>query len=280
DSVYLSPAPLYHAAPLRFNMMTMFQGGTAIIMEKFDAETALQLIDKYRVTHSQWVPIMFSRLLALPPATRQRYRSDSLRVVIHAAAPCPVEIKRAMIEWWGPIIHEYYGSTEAIGVTAIDSHEWLAHPGSVGRAIVGKARIVDEDSGAELPASNIGTVYFSDGPGVRYHNDPEKSAAAKNTRGWFTCGDIGYLDADGYLYLTDRKAFMIISGGVNIYPKETENTLALHPAVADVAVIGVPNAEFGEEVKAVVQLHDHRQAGAALAAELIAFCRARISHIK
>jgi acyl-CoA synthetase (AMP-forming)/AMP-acid ligase II len=280
DTVYLSTAPLYHAAPLRFVMMTMFLGGTAVIMERFDAQLSLQLLQRYNVTHSQWVPIMFTRLLALPEQIRAGFSSDSHRLAIHAAAPCPVPVKRAMIDWWGPIIHEYYGSTEAIGVTAIDSEQWIAHPGSVGRALVGRPRIIDEATGEELPPGQTGTLYFSDGPAVHYHNDPEKSAAARNDRGWYTCGDIGYLDDEGYLYLTDRKAFTIISGGVNVYPQETENTLALHPAVADVAVIGVPDAEFGEAVLAVVQLHPDHHRSPQLAAELIEFCRARISHIK
>jgi acyl-CoA synthetase (AMP-forming)/AMP-acid ligase II len=280
ETVYLSPAPLYHGAPLRFNMMTMFVGGTSIIMEKFDPEQALALIERYRVSHSQWVPIMFSRMLALPKATRERHRLDSLRYAIHAAAPCPVPVKRAMLEWWGPVVHEYYASTEAIGVCAITPREWLEHPGSVGRAIVGKAHAVDEESGEELPCGIAGTLYFSDGPAVRYHKDPAKSDSIRNDRGWYSVGDVGCIDVDGYVYLTDRKAFMIISGGVNIYPQEAENTLMEHPLVADAAVFGVPNAEYGEEVKAVIQLRQHNLASPALAQVLIDFCRERISHIK
>jgi acyl-CoA synthetase (AMP-forming)/AMP-acid ligase II len=280
DTVYLSPAPLYHAAPLRFNMLTHFQGGTSIIMEKFDAALALQLISRYRVTHSQWVPIMFSRLLALPAETRARADVSSMQFAIHAAAPCPVHVKQDMISWWGQILHEYYGSTEAIGITVIDTPQWLAHRGSVGRAIVGKPRIVDEDSGRELASGEIGVLYFSDGPGFEYHKDPEKTAAARNPAGWYTCGDIGYVDRDGYVYLTDRKAFTIISGGVNIYPKEAEDVLSQHPAVADVAVIGVPDEEFGEAVKAVVELRAPQMATPAMAEELLRFCRDRLSHIK
>lgn len=280
DTVYLSPAPLYHAAPLRFNMMTMFMGGTAIIMERFDAARSLELIARYRVTHSQWVPIMFSRLLALPVDTHVAADVSSMRYAIHAAAPCPVTVKEAMIDWWGPVIYEYYGSTEAIGICVIGPEEWLAHKGSVGKAIVGKPRIVDDETGEELPIGETGTLYFSDGPSVSYHKDPEKTASVRNAKGWYTAGDIGHLDADGYIYLTDRKAFMIISGGVNIYPQEAENVLMGHPKIADVAVFGIPNSEFGEEVKAVVQLRNHAQASNALAAELIDYCRERISHIK
>jgi fatty-acyl-CoA synthase len=280
DTVYLSTAPLYHGAPLRFNMMTMFLGGTSIIMEKFDAKQALDLIGKYRVTHSQWVPIMFSRMLALPEEIRRNADVSSMRHAIHAAAPCPVPVKEAMINWWGPIIDEYYSSTEAVGVTAITSEEWLSHKGSVGKAIVGVAHIVDEESGKELPDGQIGVLYFSDSPGVKYHKSREKTASARNEKGWYTVGDIGYKDSEGYVYLTDRKAFMIISGGVNIYPQETENVLIEHPLVADVAVFGIPNPEYGEEVKAVVQLRDHSLASAALEAEMIDYCRQRISHIK
>jgi len=280
ETVYLSPAPLYHAAPLRYNMMTMFVGGTAIIMEKFDAQRALELITQYRVTHSQWVPIMFSRMLALPETVRKSADVSSMQHAIHAAAPCPISVKEAMIAWWGPVIDEYYSSTETVGVTAITSAEWLTHKGSVGKTIVGVAHIVDEETGAELPAGETGTLYFSDGPAVSYHKAPQKNAEARNDKGWYTVGDIGYQDDEGYIYLTDRKAFMIISGGVNIYPQEAENILMSHPQVADVAVFGVPNPEFGEEVKAVVQLRDHRDASESLAQTLIEFCREHISHIK
>jgi long-chain acyl-CoA synthetase len=261
-------------------MMPMFQGGTAIIMERFDAAKALELIRGYRITHSQWVPIMFSRMLALPESIRRLADVSSMRFAIHAAAPCPVAVKQAMIEWWGPVVYEYYGSTEAIGISVISSLEWMAHKGSVGRAIVGRARIVDEQTGEELPIGQTGTLYFSDGPGATYHKDPEKTAGMRNAKGWNSVGDIGHIDHEGYIYLTDRKAFMIISGGVNIYPQETEQVLMGHPKVADVAVIGAPNREFGEEVKAVVQLREHRDACESLAVELIQFCRERISHIK
>jgi len=280
NSVYLSPAPLYHAAPLRFNMTVMRFGGTAVIMEHFDAEEALALIERHRVTHSQWVPTMFVRMLKLPRAARQRYDLSSLRVAIHAAAPCPMQVKEEMIGWWGPVLYEYYAGTEGNGFVACNSSEWLAHKGTVGRALLGEIRILDDESGALLPVGETGTIYFANAPAFEYHNDPEKTAAAKSLQGWTTLGDVGHVDGEGYLYLTDRKHFMIISGGVNIYPQEIENLLVTHPKVTDVAVIGVPNAEFGEEVKAVVQPADPRAAGPALAEELIAWCRARLSHVK
>jgi len=278
-SIYLSPAPLYHAAPLRYNMMVASLGGTSVIMEKFDAEEFLRLVERHRVTHSQLVPTMFVRMLKLPDAVRHAYDLSSLKAAVHAAAPCPVDVKAAMIDWWGPILVEYYAGTEANGVTVVNSTDWLTHRGTVGRPLVGKIKILADD-GEELPAGEIGAVYFADGPVFTYHNDPAKTASAYNDRGWSTLGDIGYLDAEGYLYLTDRKAYMIISGGVNIYPQETEDALILHPAVADVAVFGIPNAEMGEEVKAVVQPRDMALAGPDLEAELIAFCRGRLSVLK
>jgi long-chain acyl-CoA synthetase len=279
DTVYLSPAPLYHAAPLAFNIRTLRAGGTTVVLPRFDAELALAAIEHYRVTHSQWVPTHFIRLLRLPEEVRNRHDLSSHHCAIHAAAPCPVEIKRQMIDWWGPIIREYYGGSEGNGITVIDSNEWLAHPGSVGRPLAGSIHVCGED-GEPLLAGEEGTVFFAGGAAFEYHNDPAKTAASRNRHGWSTIGDVGYLDPDGYLYLTDRKAHMIISGGVNIYPQETENALLLHPKVHDAAVIGVPNAEFGEEVKAVVQPWDMADAGAALEAELIAHCRARLSAVK
>jgi len=279
DAVYLSPAPLYHAAPLRFNMTMQRFGATSIVMEHFDPAGALALIEKYRVTHSQWVPTMFVRMLKLDEAERTRFDLSSQRVAIHAAAPCPVQVKEQMIQWWGPILHEYYGGTEGNGLCAINSVEWLAHRGSVGRPVLGVAHILD-DEGVELAAGQTGNVYFSDGPHFEYHKDPDKTRKAYNERGWSTLGDIGFLDADGFLHLTDRKAYMIISGGVNIYPQEAENVLVTHPKVADVAVFGVPSEEFGEEVKAVVQPLRMEDAGPALEQELLEYCRARISKIK
>ncbi len=279
DTTYLSPAPLYHAAPLRFNMMVGVLGGTSIIMEQFDAEQFLRLVEKHRITQSQLVPTMFVRMLKLPDDVRARYDVSSLKGAIHAAAPCPVDVKARMIDWWGPILIEYYAGSEGNGVTVSTSPEWLAHRGSVGRAVVGKIKILDVND-EELPAGEIGGVYFADAPQFAYHNDPEKTKRAYNAKGWSTLGDVGYLDADGYLYLTDRKAYMIISGGVNIYPQEAEDVLITHPAVADVAVFGIPNEEMGEEVKAVVQPHDMTRMGKELEAELIAFCRQQLSPIK
>ena len=280
ETVYLSPAPLYHSAPIGFTMTVTRFGGTVIVMERFDAEQALAFIERYRVTHAQWVPTMFVRMLKLPDATRLQYDLSSMKTAVHAAAPCPIDVKEKMIEWWGPIIHEYYSGTEANGRTALDSEEWLSHKGSVGRAVVGKLRILDEETQEELPAGEIGGVYFESDRKFEYYNAPDKTKGATSKQGYTTLGDVGYVDEEGYLYLTDRKSFMIISGGVNIYPQETENALIGHPAVADVAVFGVPNEEFGEEVKAVVQPADMSDAGPALEAELIAFCRDKISHIK
>ena len=279
DSVYLSPAPLYHAAPLRFTISWMRAGATVVVMEHFDPVELLRLIETYKITHMQMVPTMFVRLLKLPEEERRRYDTSSLQVVIHAAAPCPIPVKREMIEWWGPVIHEYYAGTEGNGFTAIDSKDWLEHQGSVGKAILGTIHIVDED-GTELPPGEAGTVYFEGGATFEYHNDPEKTASSRNDRGWSTLGDVGYLDEDGYLYLTDRKAYMIISGGVNIYPQEAENVLVTHPQVMDVAVFGVPNDEMGEEVKAVVQLIDPAEAGPDMEKELISYCRRQLAHYK
>lgn len=279
DTRYLSPAPLYHAAPLRHSMVTIRMGGTAYVMQRFDAACALDLIEHYRITHSQWVPTMFIRLLKLPEAERQRHDLSSMKMAVHAAAPCPVDVKLRMLDWWGEIIHEYYAGTENNGFTAITPGEWRAHPGSVGRARLGALHICDE-TGAELPVGAEGEVYFENGPQFAYHNDPAKTAASTNARGWTTLGDIGRLDEGGYLYLTDRKSFVIISGGVNIYPQETEDVLLGHPLVLDAAVLGVPHEEFGEEVKAVVQLIPGQVGSELLAQELIAHCRARLSPIK
>ena len=279
DMVYLSPAPLYHAAPLRFSMSVQRMGGTVVVMEHFDPAEFLRLVDQYKVTHTQVVPTMFVRMLKLDPSERTADVS-SLRTVIHAAAPCPVEVKRQMIEWWGPIIFEYYAGTEGNGFVACNSEEWLAHPGTVGRSLTGVVHIVDEESGEEVPVGETGTVYFEGGSTFEYHNDPEKTKGSRLANGWSTLGDIGRLDEDGFLYLTDRKAYMIISGGVNIYPQEAENLLVTHQKVMDVAVFGVPNPDFGEEVKAVVQPMNWDDAGPDLERELIAFCKEHLSGIK
>jgi fatty-acyl-CoA synthase len=280
--VYLSPAPLYHAAPLRWCGTIQALGGTVVLMGRFDAEAALRAIERHRVTHSQWVPTMFVRMLRLPEEVRSRYDLSSHRVAVHAAAPCPVEVKQAMIDWWGPILREYYAATEGIGMTCIDSADWAAHPGSVGRAVYGVLRVCD-DEGKELAPGEVGTVYFErDEPAFEYLHDPGKTKAAYHPRheAWATTGDMGYVDGDGYLYLTDRKAFMIISGGVNIYPQEIEDALALHPAVTDVAVIGIPHPEMGEEVKAVVQPAPGMSPGPELEAELTAYLRGRLAGFK
>ena len=280
QTVYLSPAPLYHAAPLRYTLGVQRLGGTVVVMAHFDPERYLQLVQQHRITHTQVVPTMFVRMLKLPEATRRQYDVSSLRVAIHAAAPCPVEVKKQMIDWWGPVLWEYYAGTEGNGVTMINSPQWVTHPGSVGNAVVGELKICDDETGDELPVGQSGTIYFANGRAFKYHNDAAKTASSTHPKGWTTLGDVGYVDAEGFLYLTDRKAYMIISGGVNIYPQEAENVLINHPQVADVAVLGVPNAEFGEEVKAVVQPRDMREAGPALEAELIAYCRAHLSPIK
>jgi long-chain acyl-CoA synthetase len=277
-SVYLSPAPLYHAAPLVYSMSMHRLGATVVVMERFDPTLCLELIQRHRVTHAQFVPTMFVRMLKLPKEERESYDVSSLVLVMHAAAPCPVPIKHQMLEWWGPIIHEYYAGTEDIGSTYISPAEWLAHPGSVGRPM-SECHIVGADD-EELPPGEPGLVYFAGGQQFEYHNDAEKTRSVANERGWRTLGDIGYLDEDGYLYLTDRRAYMIISGGVNIYPQEAENVLAGHPAVSDVAVIGVPDPEMGEAVLAVVQAADPERAGPELEAELLAFCRAELATYK
>ena len=276
---YLSPAPLYHSAPLRFSMGYQSIGNTVVVMEKYDPEEALSLIERFQVTDSQWVPTMFVRMLKLGDEVRERYEVSSLRAAIHAAAPCPVDVKQKMIDWWGPIIFEYYAGTEGTGLTFVDSNDWLTHPGTVGKAVVGEVVIVGDD-GNELPPGDEGTIYFRSDVTFEYHNDPEKTASARLGQDLSTLGDVGRLDDDGFLYLTDRKSYMIISGGVNIYPQETENLLVMHPAVFDVAVIGVPHDEFGEEVKAVVQLAHGSSPGPDLERELITYCRSRLSDIK
>ena len=280
---YLSPAPLYHAAPLRFCRATHRVGGTVVVMEHFDAEQYLALVEEHRITFSQVVPTMFIRLLKLPEAVRARYDLSSLRVVVHAAAPCPAEVKAQIIDWFGPIIHEYYAGTEGNGFVYCNSQDWLAHRGTVGKAILGVVHIVADD-GDEAPTGESGTVYFEGelASTFEYHNDAEKTASSRDPtgRGWSTLGDVGYLDADGFLYLTDRKAYMIITGGVNVYPQEAENVLALHPKVNDVAVFGVPNEDFGEEVKAVVEPASMDDAGPELAQELIAYCKDHLADVK
>jgi long-chain acyl-CoA synthetase len=278
--VYLSPAPLYHSAPLLWSMTAQRLGGTVVVMDRFDPHACLALIAEHAVTHAQFVPTMFVRLLKLTTTERRAHDLSSLRSVVHAAAPCAPEVKRRMIEWWGPVIHEYYSGTEGGGMTWVNAEQWLAHPGSVGPAIWGTVHICD-DNGNVLGPGEDGVVWFGGrGNTFEYNNDPEKTAQTFNERGWSTLWDVGHLDEDGYLYLTDRKLFMIVSGGVNIYPQEIEDVLVLHPAVADVAVFGVPDDEMGESVKAIVQPAPGLVAGADLAARIMAFCRENLSHYK
>jgi long-chain acyl-CoA synthetase len=277
---YLNPAPLYHSAPQASVSAAIRMGSTVVVMEHFDAEQWLAAVERYRVTHCQMVPTMFHRLLRLPTEVRDRYDLSSLECIVHAAAPCPVPVKQAMIDWLGPIVREYYGATEANGFTFCDSAEWLARPGTVGRAVLGQIVIRDE-AGQECPPGTDGVVWFRGATNFEYFEDADKTAESREEDGNLsTVGDVGHVDADGWLFLTDRKSYMIISGGVNIYPQETENLLSTHPAVADVAVIGVPNEEMGEEVKAVVQPANGQAPGPDLERELIRFCRQHLAHFK
>jgi long-chain acyl-CoA synthetase len=279
DAVYLSPAPLYHTAPSVWSMSVQAGGITTVVLEKFDPEGCLDAIQRHRVTHGQFVPAMFTRMLKLPDSVRNSYDISSLERVMHAAAPCPVEIKKQVIDWWGPIVDEYYASSEAIGSTLITAEEWLAHPGSVGKPMACEIHILDED-GNELPPGQAGEIYFAGGYDFEYLNDAAKTAASHDKHGWATVGDVGYLDDDGYLYLTDRRHHMIISGGVNIYPQEAENLLVTHPKVLDAAVFGIPDDEMGQSVKAVVQTVDPADATDEFSDELLIWLRDRLAHYK
>lgn len=279
NGTYLSPAPLYHAAPLRWCMGYQRIGGTVVVMEKFDPEHALQLIEKYKIDCGQFVPTHFVRMLKLPPEVRTRYDLSSMKSAVHAAAPCPIPVKEQMMEWWGPIIHEYYAGSEGNGFCHIGPHDWLTHKGSVGKGTTAEVKICGDD-GEPLPPRTEGVVYFAGGTPLTYHNAPDKVAENTNRHGWTTLGDVGWVDEEGFLYLTDRKSFMIISGGVNIYPQELENLLITHPKVADAAVVGAPDEEMGEKVVAVIQPMNWADAGDDLRAELMAFCRANLSHVK
>lgn len=278
-SVYLSPAPLYHTAPSFWSMSVQALGGTVVMLEKFDPAGALEAIERYRVTHGQFVPTMFVRMLKLEPSVRTSYDVSSLRRVVHAAAPCPPDIKRQMINWWGPIIDEFYGSSEGAGASYIRAEEWLAHPGSVGRPMGGAVHILGDD-GAEVPAGHHGEIYFEGGLPFSYLKDTAKTEASRNSSGWVSVGDVGYLDDDGYLYLTDRRHHVIISGGVNVYPQEAENLLISHPRVLDAAVFGIPDPSMGQSVKAVVQMIDPSDTSEERARELLDWLRDRLAHYK
>ncbi len=276
DTVYLSPAPLYHAAPAGWTVGTQRLGGTAVVMEHFDALELLAAIERHRVTHVQLVPTHMIRLLRLSDEARARYDLSSLRLVVHAAAPCPVEVKQATLDWLGPIVHEFYSGSEGAGFTYIGPEDWLAHPGSVGQSMTGTIHVLD-DGGREVPVGEEGEIWFETSRTFEYHRDPEKTKAAWDPRGWSWLGDVGRVDEEGYLYLTDRASHMIISGGVNIYPREIEDVLVMHPAVDDVAVIGTPDDDMGERVTAFVQL---ARGAEATEDDLIAFTRDRLSHFK
>lgn len=278
DTVFLSPAPLYHAAPMRFTMTVLRLGGTVALLPKFSAEAALTAIMETGATHTQWVPTMFSRMLALPDEVRARFHAPAHRKAIHAGAPCPPEVKRRMIDWFGPILHEYYSGTESIGFTHIDSHDWLRKPGSVGQCWGCKVQILGDD-GAPVPNGTSGLVYFSGKAKLEYHNAPEKTAEAYSDDDWATMGDIGFVDDEGFLFLTDRRAFTIVSGGVNVYPREVEDVLTADPRVAHAAVVGVPDPDFGEAVQAAIQPVKGTDSRA-LARDLFAACRTGLAPFK
>lgn len=280
ETVHLSVGPLYHSSPLHTSMITQFFGGTNVIPGKFDAEKTLELIERHRVTHANMVPTHFVRLLRLPEHRRRAYDLSSLQLVLHGAASCPRDVKLQMIDWFGPIITEFYGGTEGLGGAYIDSHEWLSHPGSVGKSVLTPVHVVDPETGVEAPTGTEGTLYFEDPPDFAYHNAPEKLAAMRSPQGWATLGDIGRVDTDGYIYIVDRRANLIISGGVNIYPQETENRLLQHPTVYDAAVFGIPSAEYGEDVHAVIELAVGIEPSDDVATAIRLFCRETLSPIK
>jgi len=279
STVYLNPGPLYHTAPLGWSMATLRLGGTVVVMERFDAEAFLDLIPRHGVTHVFAVPTMFVRLLRLPEEPREGTDLSSLRSIIHAAAPCPPEVKRQMIHWVGPILTEYYSSSEGVGLCMIDSEEWLSHPGSVGRARWGVFHVVGPD-GTELPPGECGELRVSGVRPVEYFDDPVRTAAMFDHRGWASVGDLGHMDEDGYVHLSGRRSDLILSGGVNIYPREIEEALLLHPAVEDAGVIGLPDREMGQRVHAVVKPAGQYAGSDELAAELIAFLRDVIAGFK
>jgi acyl-CoA synthetase (AMP-forming)/AMP-acid ligase II len=279
DSVVFVPSPLYHSMGVHRLMMAQSLGATVVVMRKFDAEGALRAVETYRVTHAGWVPTMFVRMLRLDPAVRNRYDLSSMVAASVGSGPCPDWVKQAMIDWWGPIITEIYGGSEGMAMTRITSEDWMAHRGSVGRPVYGEPHILRAD-GSEAATGEEGVIYFAAGRSFEYHGDPDKTASVRSQQGWTTLGDIGYLDPDGYLYVTDRSADLIITGGANVYPREVEEALLRHPAVEDVAVIGVPDDEYGEIVKAIVQLRTGYEAGTALERELTEFSRQAIAGYK
>ncbi len=278
-SKYLVPAPLYHAAPTVWSVAAQRMGCTIVVMESFEAEAALADIERFCITHAQFVPTHFVRMLKLDPALREKYDLSSLEMVVHAAAPCPVEVKRQMMQWFGPIIWEYYAGSEGNGYVSASPQDWIDHPGTVGKILGGAVHVLDEQNN-ELSSAQVGQLWFDNGAVFEYHNDPEKTKGAFNHSGWSTLGDIGYVDDEGFVFLTDRASHMIISGGVNVYPQEIENLLVMHPAVADVAVIGVPDEDLGEVVKAVVQLQLPEMASGDLEVELMAYCREHLAKFK
>ncbi len=279
DTVFLNAAPCYHAAPFVFTLNSSCLGATTVHLERFDAEAYLAAIAEHRVTHAQLVPTMLVRLLRLPEEVRTRYDLSSLRVLVTSGAPCAPELKTAIEVWLGPVLHEYYGASEGYGVTHVSPQEAAERPGTVGRPVHGTAHITD-DEGTEMSPRQIGTVWFGGMPEFRYDGDEEKSRRSRNDRGWATVGDLGYVDEDGFLYLTGRAGHTIISGGVNIYPQEIEDALAAHPAVVDVAVFGLPDVEYGERVTAVVQLDPSAVPGDAMAGELVEHVRGRLARFK
>ena len=279
NTVFYTPAPIYHAAPLRFAMTVLRMGATLAMDEKFEPRRSLATIAARNVTHSQWVPTMFVRLLALSDAERMAFRAPAHRKAIHSGAPCAVSVKRAMIDWWGPILHEYYSGTESAGFTHVTSQEWLRFPGTVGKPWGCKTHILS-DAGAKLEPGEIGAVYFEGRAGLAYHNDEEKTREAQSVEGWITMGDIGFVNDERYLFLCDRKNFVIVSGGVNIYPKEVEEALEGHPAVLEAAVFGLPDETFGECVQAVVQVRDPGDASAEVADALHAHVRMTLAAFK
>ncbi|WP_298642567.1 AMP-binding protein [uncultured Tistrella sp.] len=279
DLRYLSPAPLYHAAPLRWSLAVTAAGGTAVIMRKFDAEHALHLIETRSITMSQWVPTMFRRLLDLPAGRREAFHAPWHRTAIHAAAPCSPELKRAMINWWGPILVEYYSGSESVGLTCLDTAEWLRKPGSVGRAVKGVLHILDEDD-QELPPGRTGRVFFSGISAFQYYKDPAKTAGQTSRQGFQTLGEIGRVDEDGYLFLADRQGDLIISGGVNIYPQELEYAIEELPLVAECAVAAKPHADYGETPVAFVVPSRDGTDETALVETIADFCRTRLGRTK